>query len=271
MLVAQITDTHITAPGKLAYGVVDTISGLERAVTALNRMCPTPDIAVLTGDLVDLGDPAEYAYLRTLLAPLRMPLFVIPGNHDAREPLREAFIADGYLPRQGFLNYVIEDRPLRIVALDTVVPGQVEGELCRDRLAWIDQTLAAAPERPTLILMHHPPFATGIDPMDRIGLSGGADFAEIVGRHPQVERILCGHVHRAIDRRFAGTIAGTAPSTAHQSFLDLRPGEPLTFAFEPPGYQLHLWREDAGLVTHTAVIGDWPRLYRAGKGQLRLG
>ena len=107
--------------------------------------------------------------------------------------------------------------------------------------------------------------------MDRMGLGGSADFAEIIRRHPQVKRICCGHVHRAIECRFAGTIAGTAPSTAHQTTLDLRPDEQLTFAFEPPGYQLHLWKEDTGLVTHTGVIGNWRPLYQAEEGQLRIG
>src|ERR1051325_2628479 len=81
-------------------------------------------------------------------------------------------------------------------------------------------------------------------------------LAEIVARHPQIERILCGHLHRVIDRRFAGTVAGTAPSTAHQIRLDLRSGAPLRLMFEPPGYQLHHWR-DGALVSHTAVCGDW--------------
>ncbi len=271
MLVAQITDTHIARPGTLVYGAVDTASALERAVAMLCRLRPVPDVTVVTGDLVDAGEPVEYAHLRNLLAPLGMPVFVIPGNHDVRGPLRAAFSAEGYLPRDGFLNYVIEDYPLRIVALDTLVPGETGGALCKDRLGWVDKTLAAAPDRPTLILMHHPPFMTGIVPMDRMGLAGSADFAAIIRRHPQVERICCGHVHRAIDRRFAGTVAGTAPSTAHQATLDLRPEEPLSFVFEPPGYQLHLWAEDTGLVTHTAVIGEWAHLYRAGKGQLRIG
>jgi Icc protein len=69
--------------------------------------------------------------------------------------------------------------------------------------------------------MHHPPFATGITHMDNFGLDNAAELAEIVVRHPQVERILCGHLHRTIDRRFAGTVAGTAPSTAHQIRLNL--------------------------------------------------
>ena len=101
-------------------------------------------------------------------------------------------------------------------------------------------------------------FPTGIERMDRAGLQNSAALAAVVARHPQVERILCGHLHRAIDRRFAGTVAGTAPSTAAQLRLSLTPGAPLRFMFEPPGYQLHLWCEDSGLVTHTAVFGEWP-------------
>ncbi|MGH7048798.1 MAG: phosphodiesterase [Stellaceae bacterium] len=271
MLLAQITDTHIRRPGEFAYGAVDTAACLERAVAALCALDPAPDVTVVTGDLVDLGTEEEYAHLRALLAPLKMPVFVIPGNHDAREPLRQAFAAEGYLPRTGFLHYTVEDYPVRLVALDTHIPGAVGGELCRERLSWLDRALAAAPERPTLVLMHHPPFITGIGHMDRIGLTGIPGFIEIIAHHSQVERILCGHLHRAIDRRLAGTVAGTAPSTAHQVALDLAPAAPLAFTFEPPGYQLHWWSEEGGLVTHTGLIGEWPRLQRAGQGQLQVG
>jgi 3',5'-cyclic-AMP phosphodiesterase len=261
MLIAQITDTHITAPGTLLLGIVNTASALQRAVAALNRLDPPPDAAVLTGDLVETGAPEEYAHLRALLAPLRMPLFTIPGNHDAREPMRDAFIGDGYLPREGFLDYVVDDYPLRLVALDTLVEGEGGGALCADRLRWIDRVLTEAQDRPTVVLMHHPPFPTGIRRMDRAGLADSAGFAAVIRGHPHVERILCGHLHRSIETRFAGTVAGTAPSTAHQIVLDLRPEARLSFAFEPPGYQLHYWREGFGLVTHTAAIGDWPGPY----------
>src|SRR5438105_1238249 len=186
MLIAHITDTHITAPGTLLMGIVDTASALERAVASLNRLDPSPDITVLTGDLVESGASEEYAHLRALLAPLRMPIFAIPGNHDAREPMREAFIVDGYLPATGFLNYVIEDYRLRIIALDTLVPGEGGGLLCAERLRWFEDILAGAPDRPTVVLMHHPPFATGIARMDLAGLVGSAALAEIVRRHPQV-------------------------------------------------------------------------------------
>jgi 3',5'-cyclic AMP phosphodiesterase CpdA len=272
MILAQLSDPHIVAAGKLfrcptqgtapdaarARREFDTAPYLARAVATLNALVPRPDIAVVTGDLVDHGEPEEYEQLRHLLTRLSMPVFVIPGNHDAREPLREAFRGARYLPVAGYLQYAIEDYPLRLVALDTLVPGEHVGMLCTERLGWLDATLAAQPDRPTVILMHHPPFATGITYMDNYGLDNAAGLAEIVARHPQVERILCGHLHRAIDRRFAGTVAGTAPSTAHQIRLNLVADAQISFIFEPPGYQLHVWHQDSGLVTHTAVLGEWP-------------
>ena len=271
MLVAQITDTHILAPGLIfkapiapappgterTRADIDTGACLARAVAALNALRPLPDVAIVTGDLVEHGEAAEYDHLRQLLAPLAMPVFVIAGNHDSRAPLREAFATDGYFAPDGFLHYTVEDYPLRLVALDTSIPGEHRGMLCEERLRWLDATLAAAPLRPTLVTMHHPPFPTGITYMDGMGLQNIAALAEIVARHPQIERIACGHLHRSIDRRFAGTVAGTAPSTAHQIQLDLRPGARLHFRFEPPGYQLHLWEAASGLVTHTAILGDW--------------
>ena len=270
MIVAQISDTHILRPGRLFRCPVkglspdaergpvelDTAAHLTRAVAGLNALAPRPDVTVLTGDLVDNGEPEEYEHLRSLLAPLAMPVFVIPGNHDARGPMRQAFCDHSYLPADGFLQYAVDDFPLRIVALDTLAAGTHGGTLCAERLRWLDAALASRPDHPTMIVMHHPPFTTGITYMDNYGLDNVAGLAEIVARHPQVERIACGHLHRAIDRRFAGTVAGTAPSTAHQIRLNLIADERISFNFEPPGYQLHVWREGA-LVTHTAVFGEW--------------
>src|SRR5207244_10788268 len=124
--------------------------------------------------------------------------------------------------------------PVRLVALDTLVPSQVGGLLCEERLGWLAARLAEAPDRPTVIFMHHPPFVTGIAHMDSYGLPSAREFAEVVRRHPQVERILCGHLHRPIQARVGGTLASTAPSTAHQVALDLEDDNPLMFTMEPP-------------------------------------
>jgi 3',5'-cyclic-AMP phosphodiesterase len=262
MLIAQISDFHLKAGGRVTYRVVDTAACLARAVATVAALDPAPDIVVATGDLTDAGGPEEYELLRELLAPLKQPVYLIPGNHDEREAMRRAFADVGYLPASGFLHYTVEDHPLRVVALDTLVPGEAGGRLCEQRLRWLEDALAAAPECPTLIIMHHPPFVTGIAYMDRMGLSGAAEFAAVLSRHPQVERVLCGHLHRSIQARIGPhAMASTAPGTAHQMALDLRAAGPSRFMMEPPGYQLHLWRAGAGIVSHTGVIGEFAGPY----------
>jgi 3',5'-cyclic-AMP phosphodiesterase len=272
MLIAQITDTHVLTPDRLAYGRVETNACLARAVETLLREDPRPDVVLLTGDLVDGGAPAEYATLRALLAPLPMPVLVIPGNHDERGALARAFSDHAYLPRAGFLHYVVEDHPMRLIGLDTIVPGQTGGTLCAERLDWLEARLASAPDRPTLIFMHHPPFATGIAHMDDIGLDpgAGAALAAVIRHHPQVERIVAGHVHRTIHVRFAGTAVSVAPSTAHQVTLDLRHDAPVSFTLEPPGYHLHRYTRPTGLVTHAVTIGAYPA-YSFEDGSPRAG
>ena len=261
MLIAQITDPHIKIPGKLAYKRVDTAAMLRDGVAAVRSLKQPPDLILMTGDLVDLGSPEEYAHLRSILASLRQRIVVIPGNHDARDAMREAFRDGGYLPREGFLQFAIDDEyPVRIIGLDTVVAGQGGGELCAERLQWLDYTLARAPDKPTLIMMHHPPFDTGIGHMDAIGLKGKDEFAAIMKRHRQVELIICGHLHRSIRATVGGRPALCCPSPAHQVALDLDPNAPSAFRMEPPGFMLHWW-SGTGLVSHTATIGQYEGPY----------
>ncbi|UYN96901.1 MAG: phosphodiesterase [Enhydrobacter sp.] len=264
MLIAQISDMHVTAPGELLYRRIDTAGYLERAVAHVEALDPRPDLVLATGDLVDRGTVAEYELLRRLLSPLSMPVYLIPGNHDRRTTLREVFADHAYLPRSGFLHYAIDAGDLRLIALDTLVEGKPHGELCEERLGWLANRLAES-DKPTLLFMHHPPFDVGISAFDGAKLNvGGERLAELVRGHPNVERLLCGHVHRPIQMRWAGSLASIAPSTAHQAALDLHEGAPLAMAMEPPGLALHLWRPGTGLVTHVSYVGDFggPKPFR---------
>jgi 3',5'-cyclic AMP phosphodiesterase CpdA len=261
VLIAQISDSHVSLPGRLIDRAFHTSEHLARAVAHLNGLDPRPDVVLHTGDIVDHGLREEYERAREILAGLAMPLYVIPGNHDDRAALRAVFARDGYLPRAGdFLQYVVEDLPIRLVALDTLVPQSAAGRLCAQRLAWLDAQLSAAPSVPTMILMHHPPFVSGLTVMDEtMGLEGIGALAAIVRRHPQVERVASGHLHRPMLRRFAGTVASVCPSTAHQLGLDLPPQTRLTVTEEPPGAMLHVLLDGgAGLVSHLSVIGSYP-------------
>lgn len=260
-LIAQLTDLHVRPPGVPAYRVVETNALTERALRAVAALRPCPDAVVVTGDLTDCGLDEEYALLAEMIARHfpDIPVHAVPGNHDRRE--RMIALLPGTRHEDGFVQYAVEDLPVRLVMLDTVVPGAGHGELCRARLDWLERTLAAEPGKPTVIGMHHPPFVCGIAHMDRINLRDAWDFADLVAAHRQVERILCGHHHRPVVARVAHAIASIAPSVAHQVELDLHPDAPSAFVLEPPAYQLHHWSPQHDIVTHTALVERYPGPY----------
>lgn len=257
MLIAQISDLHVRPDGVLYQGLVDSNADFARVVAHLNGLDPQPAAILLSGDVVDEGTPAEYAAAHRLLSQLKAPVFAIPGNHDAWGPFRDAFADQPGLPLEGPFNYVIEEcGPVRVVALDVTVPGKHHGEITPQAMEWLARTLSQDPARSTLIMMHQPPFECAVPYLDPYFCRNGQWLAEVVGRYPNVDRVLCGHVHRAMQRRFAGTIACTAPSTTTTIALNLQAdAKPASF-HEPPGYLLHHWR-DGALITHHVVVGDF--------------
>lgn len=256
MLIAQLTDLHLRPRGLPANRVVETNMLAARALAAAARH--RPDVILLTGDLADRGEPGAYRELARMLAagPDLPPMFAIPGNHDDRAAMTAALPALAPLA-DGFIQYAVEGFPARLVLADTLVPGSSAGALCPARLAWLEATLAAAPDRPTLLAMHHPPFATGIGHMDRIALQDPEGFAALLARHPQVRLVACGHVHRPVVTRIAEAVVVIAPSVAHQVALDLRADAPSAFVLEPGAFLLHRWT-GAAFVTHTALVEAFP-------------
>jgi 3',5'-cyclic-AMP phosphodiesterase len=269
-VIAQLSDIHITAGSD---GVVDDASGpvraLRAAVSSLLAMPARPDCVVLTGDLTERGLPAEYARLQTLLSPLPMPVHPLPGNHDDRQELRRSFAehrgvaangagrAGGGADAGAYVQYAVRVAGARLICCDTTRPGSPGGELDATRLGWLDETLAAAPDRPTVVALHHPPFPIGIRFIDAMGFTDPAPFAAVVGRHPQVVRVISGHVHRAAVTSFAGTVGVTCPSTYRQLYLDLtRPGRAAVTG-EPPGFAVHLINDDGTAVTHFCPVGAY--------------
>jgi 3',5'-cyclic AMP phosphodiesterase CpdA len=257
LLVAQISDLHFRARGVRLFGAVDAYGALENAVAHLNSLVPRPDAVIVTGDLVNDGGEEDYAQLAALLGRLTMPAYPIPGNHDRRELVRKHLSYTGVMPASGRLRYAVDDHPVRLIGLDTLVEGREAGQIGEEQLLWLDATLAACADQPTLVFLHHPPFKTGIGFMDKIMLEDADAFAGVVARHGQIALVTCGHVHRTVQTRFAGTVAMIAPGTAHQVTLDLKLGAPASWVAEPPACMLHLWVPGSGLVSHVSYIGDY--------------
>lgn len=260
-VLVQLSDPHIVARGRLLMGHIGTADMLSAAVRRVLAMQPQPSAVLVTGDLVDDGQAASYVHLRELLAPLGCPVWVLPGNHDDAATLREVWPQwpEGPGASEPALAacYAVSVGGLRLVALDSTVPGQPHGELSEQRLAWLAETLAAQPDVPTVLALHHPPFTTGIGHMDLMGLRVGREALwQLLAQHRQVQRVVAGHLHRHISLTVGGVLAMTAPSTAHQIGFDLRPEGAPTYAFEPAGFLVHHLRSDGSLLSHAISSDD---------------
>ncbi|MBT4934199.1 MAG: phosphodiesterase [Rhodospirillaceae bacterium] len=258
MIIAQISDLHLRTDGRLLKGKVDTMAALNAAIEHLNKLSPRPDLVLATGDLVNKAHEQDYRVMRREFDRLEMPVYIIPGNHDDRDMMRHHFTDQGYLGQSDkFLLFALEDYPLRLVGLDTKRDDHDGGEMCAERLGWLDQTLSAEPARPTLIFMHHPPFVSGIGFMDKRPFVGADKLEDIVKRHPQITGIVCGHMHRPISVAWGGTIACVAPSLVFQMTMDLTPGATSSFMLEPAACPIVLWNEDHGMIYHCSQIGPY--------------
>jgi 3',5'-cyclic AMP phosphodiesterase CpdA len=257
VVVAQLTDTHLRAPGELTFGL-DTGRALQDAVAAVVNAPVPVDAVLVTGDLADHGDAGEYEHFQDCVAPIRVPIHAIPGNHDNAGALADAMPGRAMQTPEGDVSYVAEAGPLRLVMLDTTVAGADHGALTPRRLSWLDSALSMQQRQPTLLAMHHPPFLTGIPRMDAINLREGAALQALLARHPQVLSIVCGHVHRSIFAAFAGCNASTAPSPAYAVCLDLHDAGEIRIAAEAPSLHLHVWSPNGGpfgsIATHCVPI-----------------
>lgn len=243
-VLAQISDTHVRADdgGEAAHK-------LRRALDQARQY--QADMILLTGDLVNNERPEEYAALKHALIDPPAPLFLMPGNHDDRDLIRRTFPEHDYLPREGFLSYAIEHFPIRVVTLDQIVPGQTHGLLTPPQADWLDRTLSAAPDRPTLLALHHPPFLTHDVLFDRIGLLDAGLLAPVVAKHRQVLRVICGHHHRVAMGQIAHAPVIVAPSTSWVYGLALTDEQPIApVTSEQTGWMLHVWTESGGFASH---------------------
>jgi Icc protein len=257
VLLAQITDTHITRDG-------DEARYLAEAIAWINAMRPLPNAVLLSGDTVNDGRPEQYAVLRRLLARSDPAVYVVPGNHDSRAALRDGLPAAYFPGLDGErLDFTIDTGEIRIVGLDTSEqrPG---GILPSASLDWLDERLSAVPARPTLIFMHHPPFRTGVNAADLFGFRGLPRLRAIVGRRRLVRRIIAGHIHCERRALIGAALATTSISSAPQRVPELfERRRILSWRPEPAGFATHEWRDDTFVSTTYVNSGGGRFVVRA--------
>ncbi len=203
------------------HGTVDTVQHLRRALERLEESQMPIDAIIHTGDIADLGELDAYRRVRELVEPvaerLDCPVVWVAGNHDSRGPLREGLL--GAEPTTEPLDSVLEIRGLRIVALDTSVPGAGHGDLDPEQLDWLRDVLAEPAEHGTVLALHHPPLPTSVRVLEPFQLRAGDALAEVLAG-TDVRSILSGHFHYSLQGSLAGIPVTVAPATSYTVRVD---------------------------------------------------
>jgi len=255
MLIAQISDCHLSAPDTLAYGHVDAGAALARVVAHVNAGT-RPDMAMISGDLTNDGSVAEMRHAKSALDRLQCPYRVLPGNHDLRASMRTVFGAE-YCPAPAgnFLNFTVELGDLRLIALDSILEGAPGGAFCDTRADWLADALGGNMTTPTLVFLHHPPLPLGVPETDEDGFLEVEKIANIVTHYPNIARICSGHIHLATQTMWHGILCVTAPSTAMELTRDFGEyGHPSRFSKPAPGYLMHHLTRAGQLVSHVVHV-----------------
>lgn len=219
-IVAHLSDPHLLADGVRQYGVIDTEAGLRQMLRRLRQIQPPPRALVFTGDLADRAEPAAYARLRELVEPIAAEIGAqvvwVMGNHDDRAAYASALF-DQTLEESGQRpqDRVYDVAGLRIISLDTSVPGYHHGEVDDSQLTWLGEILRTAAPHGTLLALHHPPIplpmipaAEIIELLDQDRLAGTLRGTDVIG-------ILAGHLHFSTHSTFAGIPVSVASASCY--------------------------------------------------------
>ena len=243
MVIAHVSDIHVDAGERSAERTTRVMRYLEGLPTP-------PDVVLVTGDIADHGDEAEYERVRELV-DLDVPVLYCPGNHDVRGPYRKALLRETGGDEPADRAYEISG--VLFLMADSSVPGRSEGRLGDATLSWLDEQLGAHPDMPAFVCFHHPPVMLGMPVIDGIRQFGAERLAAVVSEHPQIVAVLCGHAHTPAVSMFAGRPLIVAPGVVSTSVLPFESDAVVDLTL-PPMIALHLLDQERRLTTHFRVL-----------------
>jgi 3',5'-cyclic AMP phosphodiesterase CpdA len=250
-VILHLSDTHLLGGDRLLGGRYDTAANLRRTLDAAESTGVRPDAIVFTGDLTDLGEPEAYRALREAVEPwadrLGAPVIWVAGNHDERPALRAGLLDEG--PSLEPVTGVWDLDGLRVIALDSTVPGWHHGDLDAAQLQWLRDELATPAPLGTILALHHPPLPTHIPFFDILELRDQPGLAAAIAGS-DVRAILAGHLHYSTSGTFAGIPVSVAAASCYT--MDLaRPADEVNGMDAGQSFHLvHVWDDT---ITHAVV------------------
>ncbi len=231
-----MSDLHFLAGDETVAGH-DPRVRLQAAVDHINRHQRDAAYCVISGDLVNKGNAADYRALKQQLAHMDIECLLMLGNHDDRAEIAKVFERPKN-PMPDHWQYQLQIDGALLLLLDTLKPGSGAGEFCRERMGWLDTALSANPDQPVYIFMHHPPMALGLPMQDEIRLEQGAEFLALIAGYPNVKHLFIGHVHRPVTGVINGVSFATMRSVLYQAPPPMPPWDWNSFAPAPeaPAY-----------------------------------
>ncbi|MCP2637776.1 phosphodiesterase [Microbacterium sp. HD4P20] len=256
-ILLHLSDTHLRAGGSRLFDTVDGAHRLSRALEAVEASGVRPDALIFTGDLADLGEPAAYQQLRDLVEPLAerldAQLLWVMGNHDDRGAFRAGLL--GELPDTDAIDRVDELDGLRVITLDSTVPGRHHGEVTDAQLEWLGDALATPAPLGTVLAMHHPPVPSVLPLAASVELRDQSRLADVL-RGTDVRAIIAGHLHYSTFATFAGIPVSVASSTCYAQDLTVPTGGTRPQDGAQAFNLVHVYDQT---VVHSVVPVDVPR------------
>jgi len=260
--ILQISDTHIVPQGALVSKRLDTAGPLvrlvERVIKIADQIGPI-DAVLVSGDLTDDGSKESYNRFNQIMAPLKLPIHVIPGNHDKRAAMRDAFSSQ--FPSKGPLNWSCSIGDIKLIGLDTLVEEKNYGTLSQESLQYLEHSLTNSGTTPTIVALHHPPFTSGISFLDQIRLTNHKAFEDVLAQASGPLRIVCGHIHNSMTVDFAGHIVISGPSTCSSFAFDRSMDATAGYMIKEEGCLLHRWQNGFQSLRVSTTQGLGPFLF----------
>lgn len=214
----HLTDLHTAHSADAQINGYSPTAKLDLVLARIQAMEIDPSFVLITGDLVNDGQPTQYHHLQQNLRKLRafdVPILLGLGNHDLRGPFREIILGEKPTSSPQPYFHSQEIAGINVIMLDTLVPGQVAGAVDDQQLSWLDSELSKSMPVGHLIALHHPPVPCTVELLNAMGLQNRHELATIIHCHTNVLGVLSGHIHYSHVTAFANTISVTTPSVLY--------------------------------------------------------